>query len=56
MVPEQRIIVKDDYHEVWKTGYFLSIDEIQKLIHDYHVDCNDGFVSEIYLENWLEKL
>lgn len=58
MVPEQRIVVKDDYHEEWKTGYFLSLDEIQKLVRDFQTDCHDGFISndKSYLENWLEKL
>ena len=56
MVPEQKIVVKDDYHEEWKTGYFLSLEEIQKLIHDYHIDGGNGFVSKVYLENWLKEL
>ena len=38
-------------------GYFLTIDDLQKLARDFQVDCHDGFVSNdnSYIENWLKN-
>jgi hypothetical protein len=38
-------------------GYFLTINELQKLVRDFQADCYDGFVSndEGYIEQWLKN-
>jgi len=38
-------------------GYFLTIDDLQRLVRDFQVDCHDGFVSndKSYIEEWLKK-
>ena len=38
-------------------GYFLTIDDLQRLVRDFQADCHDGFVSNdnSYLEAWLKK-
>jgi len=47
----------EKYAETWKSGYFLSLDELAKLVRDFQVDCHDGFVSndKSYIENWLKN-
>jgi len=56
---ETRLVVKDNdsKEEEWKEGYFLSIDELQRLVRAFQVDCHDGFVSndKAYIENWLKR-
>jgi hypothetical protein len=53
---ETKLITKNGKEE-WKDGYFLSIDELQRLVRDFQVDCHDGFVSndKAYIESWLKK-
>jgi hypothetical protein len=55
---ETRLVIEKDNKENWKTGYFLSIDELTKLVRNFQVDCHDGFVSndKSYIENWLKKI
>lgn len=41
----------------WELGYFLSIDDLERLVRDFQADCHDGFVSndQSYIEHWLKK-
>lgn len=41
----------------WEQGYFLSIEDMGKLVRDFQADCHDGFVSNdhSYIEHWLKK-
>jgi len=41
----------------WEQGYFLSIDDLERLVRDFQADCHDGFVSndQSYIEHWLKK-
>lgn len=38
-------------------GYFISIEQLEKLVVDFAVDLHDGFVSNhtSYIEHWLKK-
>lgn len=38
-------------------GYFLTIEQLNKLVVDFAVDWHDGFVSnnKFYIEHWLKK-
>jgi hypothetical protein len=38
-------------------GYYLTINDLAKLVRDFQVDCHDGFVSndKAYIENWLKN-
>ena len=38
-------------------GYFLTIDDLARLVRDFQADCHDGFVSndKSYIEEWLKK-
>jgi len=38
-------------------GYFLTIDDLERLVRDFQADCFDGFVSndKSYIEEWLKK-
>lgn len=53
---ESKLVCSENKEE-WKSGYFLSIDELKKLVRDFQVDCHDGFVSNdtLYIENWLKN-
>lgn len=43
--------------ESYVSGYFLTIDDLQRLVRDFQADCFDGFVSNdnAYIEEWLKK-
>ena len=43
--------------EKYVDGYYLTIDDLEKLVRDFQVDCHDGFVSndKAYIEEWLKK-
>lgn len=43
--------------ESYVSGYFLTIDDLKKLVRDFQSDNFDGFVSNdiSYLEEWLKK-
>jgi hypothetical protein len=43
--------------EKYVDGYYLTIDDLQRLVRDFQADCHDGFVSndKSYLEAWLSK-
>jgi hypothetical protein len=43
--------------ESYVSGYFLTIDDLQRLTRDFQVDCHDGFVNndQSYIEEWLKK-
>ena len=53
MIPALCKIENDKYVE----GYFLSIDDLSRLVRDFQADCFDGFVSNdhSYIEHWLKK-
>jgi hypothetical protein len=53
---ESKIVMQPDGSEKYVDGYFLTIDELQKLVRDFQVDCHDGFVSndKSYIEQWLK--
>jgi len=38
-------------------GYFLTMNDLTKMVRDFQADCHDGFVSNDvgYLEEWLKK-
>ena len=38
-------------------GYYLTIDDLQRLVRDFQADCHDGFVSNdiSYIEAWLKN-
>ena len=58
IIQESKIIVNDDGSTgKYVDGYFLTIDDIEKLVRDFQADCHDGFVSNdyAYIENWLKK-
>jgi len=46
---------RTDY--AYMDGYFLTINDLAKLVRDFQADCHDGFVSNdiSYLEEWLKK-
>lgn len=54
---ESKIVMQPDGSEKYVDGYFLTIDELQKLVRDFQADCHDGFVSndKSYIENWVSK-
>jgi hypothetical protein len=41
----------------YASGYFLTIDDLEKLVRDFQVDNHDGFVSndQAYIEEWLKN-
>jgi len=43
--------------EEYVDGYYLTINDLARLVRDFQADCYDGFVSndKSYLEAWLEK-
>ena len=43
--------------EKYVDGYYLTIDDLQRLVRDFQADCHDGFVSNdgSYIEEWLSK-
>lgn len=54
MTLETKIVIQKDGSEKYVDGYFLTLDQIKKLVIDY---CSESFVSndEIYIENWINK-
>ncbi len=50
-------ILKIKNREEYVDGYFLTLDELQKLVRDFQVDCYDGFISndKSYIKSWIEK-
>ncbi|MFW6246802.1 MAG: hypothetical protein ACOC22_01320 [bacterium] len=58
IIQETRIVIeKDDTTENHVSGYFLTINDLQKLVRDFQVDCFDGFVSNdnAYIEEWMKN-
>lgn len=59
MIIEETKIVVDSKTETERvvSGYFLTINDLQKLVRDFQVDCFDGFVSndQSYIEEWMKK-
>jgi hypothetical protein len=53
IILESRMNGKNQIEE----GYFLSIEDLGKLVRDFQADCFDGFVSNdhSYIEHWLKK-
>ena len=43
--------------ESYVSGYFLTIEDLAKLVRDFQADCYNGFVSndKSYIEAWLNK-
>jgi len=42
--------------EEYVDGYYLTINDLAKLVRDFQADCHDGFVSndKSYIEQWLK--
>ena len=57
MIPETKIVMVDG-DEKFVTGYFLTIEQLARLVRDFQADCHDGFVSndEAYLETKLKEI
>jgi hypothetical protein len=57
IILESKIVVEEGKDEKYVSGYFLTIDDLQKLVRDFQVDCHDGFVSNdnAYIEQWLKN-
>jgi len=57
MLETRLVTFNSEGAEQWKDGYFLSLDELQRLVRDFQADCHDGFVSndKSYIELWLKK-
>jgi hypothetical protein len=53
IILESRVNSKNQIEE----GYFLSIDDLERLVRDFQADCHDGFVSndQSYIEHWLKN-
>ena len=43
--------------EKYVAGYYLTMEDLKRLVRDFQADCHDGFISndEAYLEQWLKK-
>jgi len=52
VILQDRKTIKGEQYD----GYFLTIDDINKLVRDFQADCFDGFVShdESYIQKWLD--
>ena len=64
MIVQESKLVRDDmpaHSEVqnytYVNGYFLTIDDLTRLVRDFQADCHDGFVSNdnSYIEQWLKN-
>jgi hypothetical protein len=57
MIPETKIVMIDG-DEKFVTGYFLTIEQLARLVRDFQADCFDGFVSNdvAYLESKLKEI
>jgi len=59
MITKETKIVVDTNTETenYVSGYFLTIDDLQKLVRDFQVDCFDGFISNdnAYIEEWMRN-
>lgn len=63
IIQESKLVRKDSpAHSEYQNyayidGYFLTIDDLAKLVRDFQADCHDGFVSNdhSYIEAWLSK-
>ena len=53
MIIENFKLINDKY----VGGYFLTIQDLTKLVRDFQADCHDGFVSndKAYIELWLKN-
>jgi hypothetical protein len=54
---ESRLVMQKDGTEKYVEGYFLTIDQLSKLVREFQVDCYDGYISndKSYIESWIEK-
>jgi len=43
--------------EEYVDGYYLTINDLERLVRDFQADCHDGFVSNdnAYIEHWLKN-
>jgi len=63
IVQESKLVKKDspacsEYTNFeYLDGYFLTMNDLAKLVRDFQADCHDGFVSndKSYIESWLNK-
>jgi len=58
IVKETKMIVpSDNVSANIVSGYFLTIDDLQRLARDFQADCFDGFISndKAYIEQWLNN-
>lgn len=53
------MIIKESKNvdNIFIDGYYLTIDDLERLVRDFQADCFDGFVSndKSYIESWLNK-
>lgn len=52
IILESKLIEKE-----YVDGYYLTIDDLGRLVRDFQADCHDGFVSNdnAYIGSWLKK-
>lgn len=50
-------LIKTKNGEKYTDGYFLTLEQLEKLVRDFQIDCYDGFVSndKAYIENWIKN-
>lgn len=50
-------LIKTKNGEKYTDGYFLTLEQLEKLVRDFQADCYDGFVSndKAYIENWIKN-
>ena len=55
IVQEMRLLTNDLGVKYWKEGYFISRDELKRLVRDLQDDCHNGVPSndDAYIEHWL---
>ena len=49
---EERVVIVDN-REKLVSGYFLSVEELQKLLKDYHNNIDFMGDTKVFIENWL---
>jgi len=56
MIIQETKLINTEGDEKHATGYFLTQENLEKLVRDFSVDCYDGFVSHdgAYIEQWMK--
>lgn len=46
-----------EFEETYVSGYYLTLNDLERLVRDFQADCHDGFVSNdnTYIELWLKN-